>query len=190
ESYDALIAALEAAAPERLEYAGFWTRGAAAMIDFLLASIVIGLLGWIGLIVQIVYITLAHALRGQTLGKYLLRIEVQRIDGGRLSLPRALARTAIELWFPILASLFILTTLGIGALEQRVQQLAKLEEAKSLFAFLIGSYAILALLYAFGFILAAIHRQKRAAHDLLAGSQVVYRLGAPPSSATPSLKPA
>ncbi len=190
ESYDALIAALDAAAPERVEYAGFWTRGAAAMIDFLLASIVIGLLGWIGVIVQIIYITLAHALRGQTLGKYLLRIEVQRLDGGRLTLPRALGRTLVELWFPILASLFILTTLGIGALEQRVQQLAKLEEAKSLILFLIGSYAILALLYAFGFILAAIHRQKRAAHDLLVGSQVVYRLGAPPSSAAPSIKPA
>ncbi|MFO0759138.1 MAG: protein kinase [Byssovorax sp.] len=188
-SYDELIEALEAAAPGRLEYAGFWTRGAAALIDFLVATIVIGLLGWIGVLLELAYVTAAHALRGQTLGKYLLRIEVQRIDGGRLSLGRSLARTAVELWFPILASLFILTTLGVGALEQRVQQLAKLEEAKSLILFLIGSYAVLALLYAFGFALAAIHRQKRAVHDLLAGSQVVYRLGGPPVSRPISAPP-
>jgi uncharacterized RDD family membrane protein YckC len=185
-SYDELIAELEAAAPGRLEYAGFWTRGAAALIDFLLASIVIGLLGWIGVALQLAYVSVAHARFGQTLGKYLLRIEVQRTDGRRLSLGRSLGRTVAELWFPFLASLFILTTLGVSALEQRMKQLARLEEAKSLVLFLIGSYAVLALLYAFGFVLAALHRQKRAVHDLLVGSQVVYRLGAAPASASPS----
>jgi uncharacterized RDD family membrane protein YckC len=36
---------------------------------------------------------------------------------------------------------------------------------------------VLTLLYVAGFLVAAFHRQKRGAHDMLVGSQVVYRLG-------------
>ena len=41
---------------------------------------------------------------------------------------------------------------------------------------LIGSSLALALLYGAGFVIAAVDRKKRAIHDRIAGSRVVYRL--------------
>jgi uncharacterized RDD family membrane protein YckC len=176
-TYDDLLAALDAAAPERIEHAGFWTRGAAAAIDLVLASLLIGALGPLGLIVFIAAIATAHGLYGQTLGKYLLRIEVQRLDGGRLGLPRALARTFAGLWLPFLVGLMIFLTQGLRALQGNVGKLAKIDSFRELIVPIIGSYAVLTLLYVAGFLVAAFHRQKRGAHDMIAGSQVVYRLG-------------
>ncbi len=189
-TYDDLLAALDAAAPARIEHAGFWTRGAAAGIDLVLASLLIGALGVLGLVVYIVAIAVAHGLYGQTLGKYLLRIEVQRLDGGRLGLPRALARTFAGLWLPFLIGFFILLTEGVVALQGNVIRLAKIDSFRELIVPIIGSYAVLTLLYVAGFLIAAFHRQKRGAHDMIAGSQVVYRLGpkqagAPHSTASP-----
>lgn len=189
-TYDDLLAALDAAAPERIEHAGFWTRGAAAGIDLALASLLIGALGVVGLVVYIVAIAVAHGLYGQTLGKYLLRIEVQRLDGGRLGVPRALVRTFAGLWLPFLVGLLILLTQGLRALQGNVVQLAKIDRFRELVVPIIGSYAILTLLYVAGFVIAAFHRHKRGAHDMIAGSHVVYRLGpslggAPRSVATP-----
>ncbi len=176
-TYDVLLAALDAAAPEQIEHAGFWTRGAAAGIDLVLASLLIGLLGGLGLIVYIAAVTVAHGLYGQTLGKYLLRIQVQRLDGGRLGVLRSLARTLAGLWLPFLIGLLILRTQGLGALQVNVVQLAKIDSFRELIVPIIGSYAVLTLLYVAGFLLAAFHREKRGAHDLVIGSQVVYRLG-------------
>ena len=189
-TYDDLLAALDAAAPGRIEHAGFWTRGAAAGIDLVLASLLIGALGGFGLVVYIAAIAVAHGLYGQTLGKYLLRIEVQRLDGGRLGVPRALVRTFAGLWLPFLVGLLILLTQGLRALQGNVVQLAKIDRFRELIVPIIGSYAVLTLLYVAGFVIAAFHRQKRGAHDMIAGSQVVYRLGsvkgaAPHSTATP-----
>ena len=182
-TYDDLLAALDAAAPERIEHAGFWTRGAAAGIDLALASLLIGALGGFGLVVFIASIAVAHGLYGRTLGKYLLRIEVQRLDGGRLGIPRALARTFAGLWLPFLVALLILLTQGLSALQGNVGKLAKIDGFRALIVPIIGSYAVLTLLYVAGFLVAAFHRQKRGAHDLLVGSQVVYRLGSTKSSA-------
>jgi uncharacterized RDD family membrane protein YckC len=184
-TYDDLLAALDAAAPERIEHAGFWTRGAAAGIDLVLASLLIGALGGFGLVVYIVVIALAHGLYGQTLGKYLLRIEVQRLDGGRLGVPRAFVRTLAGLWLPFCIGLFILLTQGLRVLQGNVVQLAKINGFRELIVPIIGSYAVLTLLYVAGFLIAAFHRQKRGAHDMIAGSQVVYRLG-PSKAAAPS----
>jgi uncharacterized RDD family membrane protein YckC len=189
-TYDDLLAALDAAAPGRIEHAGFWTRGAAAGIDLVLASLLIGALGGFGLIVFIAAIAVAHGLYGQTLGKYLLRIEVQRLDGGRLGVPRALVRTLASLWLPFLVALLILLTQGLRALQGNVVRLAKIDSFRELIVPIIGSYAVLTLLYVAGFVIAAFHRQKRGTHDMIAGTHVVYRLGpkegaAPHSTATP-----
>ncbi len=186
-TYDDLLAALDAAAPERIEHAGFWTRGAAAGIDVVLASLLVGSLGVVGLVVYIVAVTVAQGLYGQTLGKYLLRIEVQGLDGGRLGFLRSLARTFAGLWLPFLIGLLILLTQGLVALQGNVVQLAKIDRFRELIVPIIGSYAVLTLLYVAGFVVAAFHRQKRGAHDMLVGSQVVYRLGprkGPASSVT------
>jgi uncharacterized RDD family membrane protein YckC/tRNA A-37 threonylcarbamoyl transferase component Bud32 len=177
-TYAELIQALEAAAPEAIRHAGFWVRGAAVGIDLTLTVCVIGLLGWPGLVLHLVYVTLAHGLRGQTLGKFLLHLEVRRPDGGRLGLGRALARTLTSLWLPFLVGAVILVTEGKLGLKMAIEQM-RVQNVETfqalLYAVAVGN-ALLSLLFMVGLVLAAFHPEKRAAHDLVVGSEVVYRL--------------
>ncbi len=178
ESYEQLIAALKAAAPEAVRHGGFWARGAAVAIDVALAGVVIGVLGLPGLALHLAYITVVHANRGQTIGKYLLSLQVRHQDGGKLGYGRSAARTVASMWLPFLVGLVILITEGRGGLELAVHQiqLSDVDAFKGLvFAVLLGN-VLLSLLYAAGLALAAFHPQKRAVHDLIAGSEVVYRL--------------
>lgn len=187
--YDELLAALDAAAPTRIEYAGFWARTASVALDALLASVLIGLLGWPGLVLHIAYLTLGHAYFGQTLAKYVLRIQVQRLDGSRLGLARSLGRTLAAMWLPFWVGFLTLWTQGLSGVEGRIVELSRLEGARALIVPIIVGNAVLALLYGAGMALAAVHKQKRALHDLLMGSHVVYRLeGAASPAAPPTLR--
>jgi len=176
--YDALIAELEAAAPQARQYAGFWARGAAVGVDVGLAGTLIGLIGWPALALHIVYVTLAHARGGQTLGKYLLKLRVRRTDGSQLGLGRSVARTVMSLWLPFLVGLVILLTEGTSTLEETINHLqpAQLDAFRSLVVAVAIGNALLSLLWVAGLALAAFHPQKRAAHDLVVGSEVLYRL--------------
>ncbi len=178
--YDALIADLEAAAPKRKQHAGFWTRSAAVGVDLGLAGTLIGLIGWPALPLHIAYVTLAHAHGGQTLGKYLLRLRVRRTDGSSLSLGRSVARTVMSLWLPFLVGLVILLTQGTSTLEQIIDHMqpAQLDAFRSLVVAVAIGNLLLTLLWLAGLALAAFHPQKRAAHDLVVGSEVIYRLEA------------
>jgi len=187
-TYDALLAALDAAAPERVVLAGFWTRGGAALFDAALASVLIAFLGWPGLLIHLVNLTAAHAFFGQTLGKYLLRIQVRRVDGSRLGVWRSLGRTFAALWLPFVLGFSTFWTRGLGGVKNSILQLAQLDTARDLIAPVVVTNATLTLLFASGFLLAAVHRGKRAAHDFLAGTEVVFRipaLPAPPPLAHP-----
>jgi uncharacterized RDD family membrane protein YckC len=175
-SYDELVAALIAAAPKDIEYAGFWTRAAAFTVDAATASLLVAGLGWPGLVLYLVYTWAAHAFTGQTLGKYALRIQVCGLDQKKIGPWRALARTAVTWWFPLLLALFIISTQGVGELEQSVGALTGLEQAKRLVVPLVVSNVLLSLLYAAGFLMAALRRDRRAVHDLAADSCVRYLL--------------
>ena len=193
-TYDDLIDALEAAAPTRVEHAGFWARTAAVTLDGVLASLMIGLLGFPGLVIFIAYVTVAHAYYGQTAAKYVLRLQVQHQDGTRLGLARSLVRTVAAMWLPFLIGLGSIWTQGFGSFETTVTQLAKLDAARALVIPMLLGNATLALLWGGGLAVAAFDRQKRAIHDLLVGSHVVYRLGSPklevlPARAAPPKEP-
>ncbi len=178
ETYDELIAALEAAAPGAVQYGGFWTRAAAVLVDVGLAGFVIGFLGWPALAVHLVYVTIAHAYRGQTLGKYLLNLRATRSDGAPLGLGRSFVRTVISLWLPFMIGATILFTEGRGQLTAVIEQMqpAQFEAFQSFLIALAVGNALLSVLYLAGLGLALVHPQKRAAHDLLCGSQVIYAL--------------
>jgi uncharacterized RDD family membrane protein YckC len=176
-SYEELIAALEAAAPTRLEYAGFWTRAAAVAMDGLLLSLLIGALGWPGLVIHLIYVAVGHAYFGQTASKFVLRIRVERLDGTRLGLPRSIARAVAAMWLAFWVGFLTVWTQGLATLQGSVAQLARLDAARAFIVPIVVGNAVLAILYACGVALAAIHPQKRAVHDLLVGSRVVYRLG-------------
>ncbi|MFO0571345.1 MAG: protein kinase [Polyangiaceae bacterium] len=177
-SYDDLLSALAAAAPEKVRFAGFWVRGAAVGIDVVLASIVIGLLGLPGLFLHLAYVSVAHALRGQTVGKALMNLRVRRLDGAPLGFGRSIARTVASMWLPFFAGLVILLTEGRGGLQVAVRQIqiTNVDAFKGLVLAVALGNVLLSLLYAAGLALAAFHPEKRAAHDLVVGSEVVYRL--------------
>jgi len=178
DDYDALIEALRAAAPGRPEYAGFWTRGAAIGIDSLIAGILIALIGWPGLVLHLVYLTLVHAYLGQTLGKYLLRIRVHLRDGSRLGLFRSVARTVTALWAPAIVCALMFYTHGGPALGDAIEELQPQQAERMrdvLTAVIISNIAIATLFFA-GLLMAAFVPRKRAIHDLLVGSYVTYNL--------------
>jgi uncharacterized RDD family membrane protein YckC len=184
-TYDDLIAALEAAAPTRIEYAGFGVRAAAAAIDGVIAGALIGPLGLWGLGLHIAHVTIGHAYFGQTVAKYVLRIQVQRLDGARLGLGRSLARTLCALWLPFWFGFLKLYGEGVSSLKGDVAQLSEIDAARALIVPILVGNLVLALSYGAGMVLAAVHRQKRAAHDILVGSHVVYRMGSQKLEALP-----
>jgi uncharacterized RDD family membrane protein YckC len=181
-TYEDLIADLEAAAPQAVSYVGFWTRGVTGALDLMIAGALIALLGWPGLVVHQIYVIVGTGLFGQTLAKWAMKIEVQRTDGRRLGLPRALARSIAALWMPILVGTLTLVTRGKDHLRAGIERMGPTEiaELKSVLLAVYVSHAILTLLYFGGLALAAFHPKKRAAHDLLVDSQVVYKLGKKP----------
>ena len=96
-------------APER---AGFWRRVGAFVIDGLVLGLVGALLGWtmfetlaqlgiwgraVGFSIALLYFGVmnSHLTGGRTLGKRLLSIRTQRLDGSLLSLPRSFARYSV-----------------------------------------------------------------------------------------------
>jgi len=178
-THEELLAALEAAAPEAIEYAGFWQRGAAVAMDTAIASALVALLSWPGIFVYLTYVVIGHAYFGQTLGKRALHIEVKRLNGRRLGLVRGLVRTAASLWGPIFLGVLILFTQGIGALTTSIGKLAELDDAKALLGPVVATYVLHSLLYAGGILLAAFNKRHRAFHDFCAGSHVLYKFRAP-----------
>jgi uncharacterized RDD family membrane protein YckC len=184
--YDTLIEELERAAPQRQAYAPFTTRAVAALGDFFVAGILIGFLGWIGLVIYAAIVTIGHAWRGQSPAKFLFGIEVRRNDGGKLGFVRSLLRTAASLWMPIFTAVTIAATSGIDQLLHMIESLrpADLPELRSLLMAMAISQGFMTLLYLAGLCVALFHPQRKTLHDLLLRTVVTYRLKneAPPRS--------
>lgn len=186
ETYDELIAALEAAAPEAVAYAGFWARGAALALDCVIAGMFIGLLGWPGILVHLAYVTIGHAYFGRTLPKWMLSMHVHRKDGSRLGFGRALLRNVVSMWLPFFLGAVILVTKGTSHLRGVLEHLQPREaaEAKSIVLALGISHAALTLMWIAGLVYAAFNPERRAFHDVVAGSRVTYlfrRVSLPPA---------
>jgi uncharacterized RDD family membrane protein YckC len=136
-------------------YGGFWRRGIAAAVDWMLIGVVVSLsIGYHGQLAPphstvkiVVYYTLvaavvwayfaameASAWRA-TLGKLVVGVKVTSLDGQRINFGRATAR--------LLAKLLSLAPLGLG------------------------------------FVLAAVDARKQALHDKVAGTVVVRASGSP-----------
>jgi tRNA A-37 threonylcarbamoyl transferase component Bud32/uncharacterized RDD family membrane protein YckC len=187
ESYDELIAELEAAAPQAITYAGFWARAAALALDCVIAGTLIAVLGWIGILVHLTYVTVGHAYFGRTIPKWMLSMHVHRRDGSKLGLARALVRNLVSMWLPFLLGAVILVTKGQSQLRNVIERLQPREaaEAKSVVIALAISHGILTLMWVAGLVYAAFNPERRAFHDLVAGSRVTYafrRVSLPPGA--------
>jgi uncharacterized RDD family membrane protein YckC len=178
-SYDELIAVLEAAAPDAVEYAGFWTRAAASLVNLGIAAILVALLGWAGVVVHLLHITIGHAYWGASVGKYLMRIRVLRSNGQLLGLRRSIVRTILSLWQPLGSGAFLFATRGKENLLKIVEtmQPSAYNEFKQIAIAFAFTHAYTTSLYALGLVIAALPPQKQALHDLLVRTVVVYRRG-------------
>jgi len=173
-TYDELIDALDAAAPKHVEPAGFSIRAAAAVIDLALGALLVALAGPVGAALYVVALVAAQAWRGQTLGKYLVRIRAERSDGTRIGAGRSMLRLAAAGWLPIYWAVVILLTRGHRDLFEGIRAAAHEGGARELFTAFVVQHVFFSLLYAASLGLAAIHPEKRAAHDLLVRSRVVH----------------
>ena len=105
-----------------MKYAGFWSRLAAGVIDFVVFLPIMFLFAWLqrssyagSLILVFPYWMLYSAYNivllaydGQTVGKKIMRIRVTRIDGSRIGPKEAVLRHFVDVLFA--------TTAGIGML--------------------------------------------------------------------------
>ena len=123
------------------------------------------------------YFILLHRLAGQTLGKLLLRLKVTDLDGRKLSWKAAALRFLVLAWGP---AMWLLTTFILYEVAKNTRVTFRLSDLHS--RDMVGPAIVLGLLcltflgYLGGLVLAAFHPQKRALHDLAAGSHVVYKL--------------
>jgi serine/threonine-protein kinase len=178
-SYDELVAELDRISPSRTRPAGFWVRGFAATIDFMIAgfaSVPLQLalthanLQVHGAIVLfdllILYATIATARWGRTIGRALLEIEVVSVDTGqRPTVGRAALRTVVE-YGPI--ALFQVITPDPSDRGISVNLSG-------------GTLAAIVLIAAIGLVVWAAwsRADKRALWDRVAGTMVRYRRVAP-----------
>jgi uncharacterized RDD family membrane protein YckC len=176
--YDELVRDLDAAAPERVRHAGFGARVAGNVIDLLLAGGLVATLGWPGIALHLAHVVLGLGFFGQTLGKVLMSVRVQLPSGAPLGLGRAFARTLASLWLAIYFAVVILVTKGPDNARHALEMLQPREAGHlqhMVFAMMIGN-GFLTLPYAAGLAIGLFDPKRRTLHDLLAGSEVVYRL--------------
>jgi uncharacterized RDD family membrane protein YckC len=175
ETYDELLAAMEAARPKpaRREDRVFWKRALALGIDGALTFGLSLLTVWL-IPVAIALGIAGVILFGQTPGKWLVGLRVFDRDGRKLSWKRALARAAIAGWGPAAWAVLLLVVYLVHRHDQvsfRVSSLTFDRVIEPLV--LIGVAMGILLTYVAGYLLAAFHPQRLALHDLVAGSQVV-----------------
>src|SRR5690606_30044810 len=107
-------------------------------------------------------------------------IEVRRDDGSRLGPGRALLRTAVSLWMPILTGAIIALTAGIPQLPGTIESLhpTHIGDLQNVLIAIAISQGFLTLLYLAGLGMAIFHPRRKSLHDLAAGTIVTYRLKA------------
>jgi uncharacterized RDD family membrane protein YckC len=143
------------------------------------------------MLLHLTYVTIAQARYGYTLGKYLFRIEVKRLDGTRLGYGRSAARTITSLWLPMVYAVLGLARKWIPQLDNLAEhaQRSHPDVFTLLVVLTVFIQIMLLLLYAAGLVMAAFQRNKRAFHDYVVGSQVTYRLANPKFAPLPSAGP-
>jgi uncharacterized RDD family membrane protein YckC len=172
--YDALIAALEAVRAGRTS-SGVRARALALAIDLVPFAVLAYFVGPWAYLGAAAYFIVCHRF-GATLGKRLLRLRVTDRQGQPLSWAASATRFVAASWGP-------LAWAALGAIvytlhrNQRLEfQLGRLTWRQLGLPLLYTSVAALVFVtFVGGFLLALFHPQKRALHDLIAGSEVRRR---------------
>jgi uncharacterized RDD family membrane protein YckC len=171
--YDQLIAALAASRPGGATHSGFRARALALVIDLVPLVTLAAVVGPWAIAAAAPYFILGHRLFGRTLGKWLLGLQVTGREGERVGWKAAVVRFAVAAWGLLAWALLA----GVIYLVHRHQALAfQMDRLTWRQLGLPVLYTALAaavfVAYLGGFLLAAFHPQRRALHDLAAGTEV------------------
>jgi uncharacterized RDD family membrane protein YckC len=204
QTHAELLEALEGARAAALAPAGFWVRGVATLVDAAFLSVLCWGVSFWALALYPVYYIVLHRLCGQSLGKRLLGVRVHAVDGRLPSTPRLLLRAAVaitgftlalglaeqrrELAAPFFEGVMraerdafdaAITTRRSPAFDVsvrvRIYRLAWQERRALAHAY--WPSAALCLVSLLGVGVAIFDRQRRALHDIVAGTLVTYDLG-------------
>ncbi|HEY7953975.1 MAG TPA: protein kinase [Polyangia bacterium] len=175
--YDALLLAMESARPERRQHTGLVARAAAVGIDLALISAACLVLGAWGLLLGAAYFIVAHLQFGQTVGKWLLKLEVTDRDGHRIGWKAAAIRFGVFAWGPAACALLGGLAYALHRREHISFTVDKLTAARLWEPMLwLGLGAVVFLGWLGGFLLAAFHPHHYALHDLIAKTEVTYKI--------------
>jgi uncharacterized RDD family membrane protein YckC len=172
-SYDELVAAAEAARPGQRELTAVRRRALALAIDGVALAPFAYLLGpWVALVLA-AYFVVCHRLAGQTLGKWLVGLEVTDRAGKRLSWRAAALRFAAFVWGPLVWGLLAAIAYFVHRDERIVLQLDRVSLRQLVVPIVYGATATGVLVaYLAGFMLAAFHPRRLALHDVMVGTDV------------------
>jgi uncharacterized RDD family membrane protein YckC len=171
--YDQLIAALEAARPGGASTSGFRVRALSWLVDLVPLVVLGAVAGPWTIAAAAPYFILGHRLFGRTLGKWVLGLRVTDLGGQRIGWKAAFLRFAVAAW-----GFFAWAGLAgaIYLVHRREQVVFRMDgltwRQLGLPVLYTGLAAGIFIAYLGGFLLAAFHPQRRALHDLAAGTEV------------------
>ena len=173
QTYDEVLHAIDEAIPRKLVSAGIYARFSAIIFDLLVVAAICAL-PFLGNLARVVsytaYFVLTESLFGWTPGKKMLKLAVRKWDGRRALPARIGLRFIFAHWFFFAAIGLLLLLVGEEPPEWRTY----LFRDEQPVAILLG---VLLFLYLLGLVSMAVSRGKRALHDSLTGTLVIYHLG-------------
>ncbi len=182
EDYETLQRAVRAAFPNAAAPAGFFVRGMAFVVDVIPMTILITLFDVLGIVLASAYVVLGWWRFGKTFGKWLFKLRVRTVENEPLSLGRAFLRSVAWSWAWILfaginvISRVVFGVWGVGGGGPTYARAPGLALALAILSGLIF------LAYLIGLLWAGFRSHKRAWHDLVSGTMVVYHLPSAPGS--------
>jgi uncharacterized RDD family membrane protein YckC len=172
-SYDALIAALEAARPGNQSASGMRARAFALAIDLFPIAVLAWFVGPWAYLAAALYFIVCHRLLGRTLGKRILRLRVTDRAGGKLTWRASVVRFFASSWGLLAWTLLAGVIYTLHRNDHVVFTISRLTWRQLGIPLLYTALAaVIFMAYLGGFLLAVFHPQKRTLHDLLAGSEV------------------
>jgi uncharacterized RDD family membrane protein YckC/predicted Ser/Thr protein kinase len=183
QSYDELLGALAAARPQATTTAGFWVRAMALGADLAVLMVPAVLVrSYVWLLVPF-YVIGGWWRYGQTVGKWLFRLQVRELDNQLPSLWHCAVRFLVFNWGPLaiaLLSLVAWLTLPNPSMgfPRGTPPTEVFRQASSHVLVIIGYVAISITYLATMAIWTGVRRDRRGLHDRASGTMVVYHLGA------------
>jgi uncharacterized RDD family membrane protein YckC len=175
QSYDELLAALAAARPQATSVAGVWVRAMALATDLLLLGILGTIVPWINIVAVPIYFVGGWWRFGQTIGKWLFRLRVRTLDDQPPSLARCATRLAALCWgfFALVLVCVIAYAVGLASPQLGTTPLQVLQMVWRL-PLIRVVYVLVIIAHVGLFIWTGLRRDRRAPHDRVSGTMVVY----------------